>query len=161
MFSYTGVAFFALTFVSTLRRGLSTRLELHSSSKFQEGLTNYRNQQFIGSIKIGSPPREFRVVFDTGSANLWVPSSECDSSSCKKHTQFTSFASSTFKPNHAFDNRTAWIKFGTGEISMKMASDVVQIGAIQVPNQTIGLVTSQSAEPFTDLPFGQYQSKHF
>lgn len=44
-------------------------------------LFNYKMAQYIGTIKIGSRHREFKMIFDTGSSLTWLPAKDC--SSCR------------------------------------------------------------------------------
>ena len=46
-------------------------------------MRNYENSLYISTIGIGNPIQSLPVIFDTGSGNLWVTSSKCDSNSCK------------------------------------------------------------------------------
>ncbi|XP_027815116.1 pregnancy-associated glycoprotein 4-like [Ovis aries] len=98
-------------------------------------LRDIRDTFYVGNITIGTPPQEFQVVFDTGSAVLWVPSVFCNSSTCSTHVRFRHLESSTFRPT----NKTFWINYGAGRIEGVVVRDTVRIGDLVSTDQPFGL----------------------
>ena len=89
------------------------------------------------------------MVLDTGSSNLWVPSSECGSIACYLHAKYDSSASSTYKGNGtSFD-----IQYGSGSLSGFVSQDTVTIGDITIKSQDFAEATS---EPGLAFAFGRF-----
>ncbi|XP_041936333.1 pepsin A-like [Alosa sapidissima] len=107
-----------------------------------EQMTNDADLAYYGVISIGTPPQSFRVIFDSGSSNLWVPSVYCSSTACNNHQKFNPSQSSTFKNS----GQSLQIQYGTGSMTGFLGYDTVAVGGIQVPNQIFGL--SQTEAPF-------------
>ncbi|XP_044307173.1 pepsin B-like [Varanus komodoensis] len=110
----------------------------------QEPITNLLNTYYFGEISIGTPPQNFRVLMDTGSANLWVPSVQCNTYACGNHNKFDPSASSTFVNN----GQTDTLYYGSGSLTIELAYDTVQIQNIVVYNQEFGLGVSEPTDPF-------------
>ncbi|KAJ8258693.1 hypothetical protein COCON_G00177050 [Conger conger] len=113
-------------------------------------LTNYFDTQYFGEISIGSPPQTFNVVFDTGSANLWVPSATCSPlyTACFTHNRYDSTRSRTH-----IDNGTGFsIQYATGNVRGFLSEDVVVVGGIPVV-QVFAEATALPAMPFIFAKF--------
>ncbi|XP_041518116.1 pepsin A-5 [Microtus oregoni] len=100
-----------------------------------EPMRNYLDLVYVGVISIGTPPQEFKVVLDTGSAYLWVPSIYCSSPACVNHKVFNPLRSSTF----LVSGRPVNVAYGSGEMSGFLAYDTVKIGDLMVVAQAFGL----------------------
>ncbi|OVA03401.1 Peptidase A1 [Macleaya cordata] len=113
-------------------------------------LKNYMDAQYFGEIGVGTPPQKFTVIFDTGSSNLWVPSSKCYLSvSCFFHSKYKSSESSTYKKN----GKSAAIQYGTGAISGFFSEDNVKIGDLVVKNQEFIEATKEPGVTFLMAKF--------
>uniref|UniRef100_I3MP68 renin n=1 Tax=Ictidomys tridecemlineatus TaxID=43179 RepID=I3MP68_ICTTR len=125
--------------------GQFTRRLSFSNSTSPVVLTNYLDTQYYGEIGIGTPPQTFKVIFDTGSANLWVPSTKCSPlyTACEIHSLYDASESSSY-----LENGTEFtIHYGSGKVKGFLSQDVVTVGGITV-TQTFGEVTELPLIPF-------------
>lgn len=91
---------------------------------------------YFGTIAIGTPATSFNVILDTGSADLWVASTNCFAG-CGNVPTFDSSASSTFKNL----STPFTIKYGSGGAAGSLGTDSVQMAGFGVAGQTLGVVT--------------------
>ncbi|KAL4660252.1 cathepsin D-like isoform X1 [Arapaima gigas] len=114
-----------------------------------EKLYNYMDAQYYGEIGLGTPQQNFTVVFDTGSADLWIPSSYCVSEACTRHRKFKAFKSSTYTQV----GKVISIQYGTGHMLGIMAKDVLKVGDLVVTDQEFG---ESVYEPGFTFVLGQF-----
>ncbi|XP_021898784.1 aspartic proteinase-like isoform X1 [Carica papaya] len=108
-------------------------------------LKNYLDAQYYGVIGIGSPPQNFTVVFDTGSSNLWIPSSKCYFSiACYFHSRYRSTKSTTYTKI----GKSCEINYGSGSISGFLSADNVEVGNVIVKDQVFMEATREGSVGF-------------
>lgn len=112
-------------------------------------IENFMNAQYFSKIAIGTPAQEFKVVLDTGSSNLWVPSQSCSSIACYLHSTYDSSSSSSYHKNGS----DFAIQYGSGAVKGFISSDTMQIGDMKIKRQDFGETTE---EPGLAFAFGQF-----
>ena len=100
-------------------------------------IDDYQNAQYYGEIAVGTPGQKEMVIFDTGSANLWVPNTKpfLSQKNVYDHTK-----SSTYKKN----GTTFAIQYGSGPVSGVFSSDTITIGNLQLKDYTFAEVDKTS-----------------
>jgi len=100
-------------------------------------LINSKYSGYLGQILIGTPGQPLTVIFDTGSANLWVPNAR----GAATHRRFYNrSASTTSKPSEEVFR----LHYGSGAVSGHFCTDAVAIGGLELSEYTFAEVSDTS-----------------
>ncbi|BET00945.1 aspartic-type endopeptidase activity [Nesidiocoris tenuis] len=129
----------------------SIRQRYSSFAASKEILSNYMNTQYYGDIEIGTPGQPFKVIFDTGSSDLWVASKKCSWTSwaCWTHKTYNSDASSTYKA----DGTKVSMSYVSGSLSGFLSIDSLTMGGVEIENQTFIEATQEPGITFVASKF--------
>lgn len=118
---------------------------------------NLGDFEYLGPLSVGTPSQTFQVVYDTGSSNLWVPSSQCtnytESPACATQNKFDNTQSSTYlqcgNPSYGCD---LFLPYGSGTVFGFLGNDTVNVGGINLPASVtpVGQVTVEPGADFDD-----------
>ncbi|CAE6456844.1 unnamed protein product [Rhizoctonia solani] len=108
---------------------------------------------YLATLQLGTPPRDFRLLMDSGSADMWVGGEACKSQQgggCGNHTFLGAKASTSFKSA----GRTFQVTYGTGQVAGDVITDDVVIAGLKLPAHTFGAASVESVEfSSNDTPF--------
>eukprot|EP00747_Dinoflagellata_sp_TGD_P093264 gnl/TRDRNA2_/TRDRNA2_165707_c1_seq1.p1 gnl/TRDRNA2_/TRDRNA2_165707_c1~~gnl/TRDRNA2_/TRDRNA2_165707_c1_seq1.p1 ORF type:complete len:508 (-),score=101.46 gnl/TRDRNA2_/TRDRNA2_165707_c1_seq1:139-1596(-) len=112
-------------------------------------------------MRVGHPTQqEFRVIFDTGSGHVIVPSSRCTSESCLVHRRYNMSESvnaipvnidSTVVPDDEYGDQ-AIINFGTGNLTGEFVRERLCAGSLCISMNMVTAV-DMSVQPFKSFLF--------
>jgi len=139
-------------------------------------IVSYKTAYF-GQIHLGAGERQqtFSVVFDTGSAHLFVPSTACETETCLRHRRYSRGLSSSAEDidhhgRNVLANAThrdqVEIAFGTGEVTGEFVRETVCLSgksgggdpgssqpAQECTSLRVILATQMTKEPFNSFDF--------
>eukprot|EP00443_Scrippsiella_acuminata_P048677 CAMPEP_0115179342 /NCGR_PEP_ID=MMETSP0270-20121206/6360_1 /TAXON_ID=71861 /ORGANISM="Scrippsiella trochoidea, Strain CCMP3099" /LENGTH=543 /DNA_ID=CAMNT_0002592319 /DNA_START=67 /DNA_END=1698 /DNA_ORIENTATION=+ len=139
-------------------------LQRESVPLTRNGKTVSHKTSYAGAISIGHPAQDFRVVFDTGSAHVVVPSVTCESESCLEHRSYNVTASSSafainvdgsLVPDGELCDQVT-IGYGTGKVTGEFAHDEVCLGGDDEDSRACVEVSVVMAVEMTTQPFKSF-----
>uniref|UniRef100_T1GQB2 Peptidase A1 domain-containing protein n=1 Tax=Megaselia scalaris TaxID=36166 RepID=T1GQB2_MEGSC len=125
----------------------STSFVAAASVNGSELLSNFQNEYYIGTVKIGTPQQNLVVAFDTMSSNFWVPSVIC--LTCVTGLRYNSAASSSYVQN----GTSFTTNYGTTVLQGIYDNDNVTVGGIEIQKATFaeGRLVTGTAPQFMEF----------
>lgn len=105
---------------------------------------------YYGSFSIGEPEQHFKVLFDTGSSELWVPSVACEQLQCRQRARFDPEGSLTFKYDGYRRFKVSYVK---GSVSGDVGIDTVRLGGAVLHRHAFGLADYIKPKDFDEANF--------
>ncbi|PRQ76535.1 aspartic protease [Rhodotorula toruloides] len=114
-------------------------------------LTSYNGGTlYAGAATIGTPAKSFILDFDTGSSDLWITSSGCNSAACNTHSKYDPSSSSS---SQLVAGKTLSLTYGDGSSTKgTVYTDTVSVAGLSATSQTLGAATALTSD-FQDDPY--------
>ncbi|KAG6623435.1 pepsin-like aspartic protease A1 [Phytophthora cinnamomi] len=103
-------------------------------------LRDFYSDQYFGIVSVGTPPQSFRVLFDTGSSDAWLPDQTC--STCGRHARFERQLSSSFRSS---TDKFQGI-YGSGDSYGLVGTDIFTIGNYSVSDLAFAVLTEETGD---------------
>jgi len=99
---------------------------------------------YLATVLIGTPPREFNILMDSGSADFWVGAEGCQSvlGGCGNHQFLGPATSSSFKGS----NTPFQIQYGTGAVAGNVVQDNINLAGLKLTAHTFGTASEETEE---------------
>lgn len=118
------------------------RSEEHHKTGSEPLTDQMQGTDWTGPISIGTPHQPFTIDFDTGSSDLWIASSSCNSNVCKGKNKYEHSKSRTSK----VESGTFSIQYGdNSSVKGDVYTDTVTVAGIKVKNQYLAAATELSS----------------
>jgi len=96
-------------------------------------INNFQDSQFYGMIQLGTPQQDLRVIYDSGSSNLWVSNIKPGIFHIgEKHNYYDHSKSSTYVKN----GTTFAIEYGSGPVAGEYSADTMSIAGVDIEGYT-------------------------
>jgi pepsin A len=128
---------------------------MNISTALEDQKTEYTGTIGVGTDSNGDAQFEARVVFDTGSTNLWVASVLCKEPPCDtdRAREFYDPGKSVTQEPYAGEDGEIDIMFGTGELKGPLHVDTYHVGPMKVRRQPFAMIREMEGDVFSSFPF--------
>jgi len=128
---------------------------MNMSTALQDMKTEYIGTIGVGTNSEGNAQFEARVVFDTGSTNLWVASTLCKEFPCDsdRAREFYDPKESSTQEMFMGEDSDIDIMFGTGELRGPLHVDTYRVGPMEVKRQPFAMIRVMTGDVFSSFPF--------
>jgi len=114
-------------------------------------LKDFYNNEYVGTLGIGTPAQVVSVIFDTGSSDTWLPAAECKS--CGNHKSFNRDSSSSYAISYArnqYGEKTNQqekfhIKYGSGAVQGVVMIETLHLGHLKLPKYKVAEATHEDS----------------
>ncbi|KAJ3483390.1 hypothetical protein NLI96_g6342 [Meripilus lineatus] len=100
---------------------------------------------YIATIQMGTPPRDFAILMDSGSADLWVGAEGCqseDGGDCGDHVFLGTESSTSFVDT----NKAFQITYGSGAVAGNIVTDDITVAGLSLKAHTFGVALQETVD---------------